>query len=101
MATCPERHPRALDGHRRRPRPRPAGWQEAMDRDPSEQVLRRAGFAYEGESEFSVAHRWSLESLTGLVYSGSSLNREALGERVDDFEADLRGQLLSCCPDGV
>ena len=79
----------------------PAGWQEAMDRDPSEQVLRRAGFAYEGESEFSVAHRWSLESLTGLVYSTSSLNREALGERVDDFEADLRGQLLSCCPDGV
>ena len=26
---------------------------------------------------------------------------EALGEHAFDFEADLRGQLLSCCPDGV
>ena len=79
----------------------PAGWEEQMDRDPSKDVLERVGFTYEGEFEFSVPERWSIESLAGFVYSTSFLNREALGNHADSFSADLRIRLLDICPDGV
>ena len=79
----------------------PEGWQEVIDRDPHERVLRRAGLSYEGEFEFSLVERWSVESLTGFVYSTSFLNRAVLGHHADAFEHDLRRQLLACCPGGV
>jgi SAM-dependent methyltransferase len=79
----------------------PEGWEEAIDRDPHEQVLRRAGLSYEGSFEFSVVVRWSVESLIGLVYSTSFLNRTVLEHHVAAFEDDLRSRLLGCCPDGV
>ncbi|MDH3681034.1 MAG: class I SAM-dependent methyltransferase [Acidimicrobiia bacterium] len=79
----------------------PPGWEQAMDEDPHEQVLRRAGLAYEGSFGFSVVERWSIESLIGFVYSTSFLNRAALGDGADAFERDLRGQLLACRPDGI
>ena len=79
----------------------PAGWEQAMDRDPHMAVLRRAGLTYEGKFEFSVVEGWSVESLIGWVYSTSFLNRGALGDRADAFESDLRDKLLDCCPDGV
>lgn len=79
----------------------PAGWEEAIDRDPHEQVLRRAGLTYEGMFEFSSVERWSVESLIGFTYSTSFLNRAVLGSYVEAFEDDLRRRLLACCPDGV
>jgi SAM-dependent methyltransferase len=79
----------------------PEGWEQAIERDPHPQVLRRAGLVYERLHEVVVAHRWSVESLVGFVYSTSFLNRVALGTHVDAFEADLRRELLACCPDGV
>ena len=72
-----------------------------MDLDPHEQVLRRAGLAYEGLFEFSLVERWTVDSLIGFVYSTSFLNRAVLEHRVGAFENDLRSQLLGCCPDGV
>jgi ubiquinone/menaquinone biosynthesis C-methylase UbiE len=78
----------------------PAGWEAAMDQDPHEQVLRRAGFRYDGRFEFSVKQTWTVEALTGFVYSTSFLNREALGEELLLFERDLAEQLLSYEPDG-
>ena len=79
----------------------PEGWEQAMDRDPHEQVLLRAGLSYAGLFEHSVVERWSIESIIGFVYSTSSLNRAVLEHHVDAFENDLRRQLLVCCPDGV
>jgi SAM-dependent methyltransferase len=79
----------------------PEGWEQAIDRDPHEQVLRRAGLSYEGLFEFSHVEQWTVESLTGFVYSTSFLNRVVLGHHVDAFEDDLDRQLLACCPDGV
>jgi SAM-dependent methyltransferase len=79
----------------------PEGWEQAMDRNPHEQVLRRAGLSYEGSFEHSVVERWSIESLAGFVYSTSDLNRTVLQDRADAFERDLRRRLLGCCPDGV
>jgi len=79
----------------------PEGWEEAIDRDPHEQVLRRAGFTYEGMFEFSAVERWTVESLVGFTYSTSFLNRAVLGRQAAAFEEELRGQLLACRPDGV
>lgn len=62
----------------------PAGWQEAMDRDPHDAVLRRAGLVYEGPTELTVSQRWTVESLTGFMYSTSFLNRTALGPHTAD-----------------
>jgi SAM-dependent methyltransferase len=79
----------------------PEGWEAAIDRDPHEQVLRRAGLVYEGQFEFSQVQRWTVDSLIGFVYSTSFLNRAVLAHDVDAFEADLRERLLACCADGV
>jgi SAM-dependent methyltransferase len=79
----------------------PEGWEKAMEQDPHEMVLRRAGLSYEGKFEFSVVERWSVDSLIGFVYSTSFLNRTVLAHHAGAFESDLRTQLLACCPDGV
>ena len=79
----------------------PEGWEKAMEQDPHEMVLRRAGLSYEGKFEFSLVERWSVESLIGFVYSTSFLNRTVLAHHAGPFESDLRTQLLACCPDGV
>jgi SAM-dependent methyltransferase len=79
----------------------PEGWEEAIDRDPHEQVLRRAGLTYEGMFEFSWVERWTVESLIGFTYSTSFLNRAVVGRQAAAFEEDLRAQLLACRPDGV
>lgn len=79
----------------------PAGWEEAMARDPHDQVLRRAGLRYEGKFEFSVVKQWDVDSLIGFVYSTSLLNRGVVGDRAAEFERDVRARLLACCPDGV
>lgn len=73
----------------------PPGWEAAMDRDPHEQVLGRAGFDYVGRFEFSVPQTWTIEMLRGFVYSTSFLNCEALGDKVSAFEQDLSERLLS------
>lgn len=78
----------------------PAGWQDAMSRDPHDQVLQRAGLLYEGKCQYSVVVRWSVESLIGFVYSTSFLNRSVLKQQAGTFEADLRERLLHCQPDG-
>ena len=79
----------------------PDGWMEAIDRDPHEQVLTRAGLEYEGKFEFRVPHRWTLDDLVGYCYSTSFLSLAALGAHAEAFEDDLRARLLACQPDGV
>lgn len=79
----------------------PDGWQAAMERDPHEHVLRRAGLAYEGRSEVPVVERWTVESLLGFVSTTSFLNRAVLGHHAAAFERDLRARLLACRADGA
>jgi len=78
----------------------PQGFEEAMRHDPHESVLRRAGFDYVGKFEFPVEQSWSLEELTGYMYSTSLLNRAVLRERCAAFEEDLAGRLLEVDPTG-
>ena len=79
----------------------PTGWEEALTRDPNPRVLERAGLTFVGAFDFAIEHVWSVETLTGLVYSTSFLNRVALGDHVDEFEQDLARRLLACEPAGV
>lgn len=79
----------------------PVGWEAAIDRDPHAEVLRRVGLRNEQPFECTVSHRWTVESLTGFMYSTSFLNRVALGERTDEFGRDLRAALLAAQPDGI
>jgi SAM-dependent methyltransferase len=57
----------------------PAGWEEAMAREPHEQILRQAGFEYVGLLEFPAQQTWDARSLCGFVYSTSFLSQEVLG----------------------
>lgn len=79
----------------------PVDWEEAIDRDPHADVLRRAGLDYEGSFEFATTLRWSVDSLMGFIASTSFLNRSVVGSAQHAFETDIRGQLLACQPDGV
>jgi ubiquinone/menaquinone biosynthesis C-methylase UbiE len=69
--------------------------------DPHTNVLASAGFTIVGEFEFATPHEWSVESLTGFMYSTSVLSQPALGPNVPAFERDLRERLLAVEPDGV
>lgn len=79
----------------------PAGWVQAMEQVPHEQVLRQAGFDYAGKHEFTVEWRWTIETLIGFVYSTSILNRHALADRAAEFERDLAGRLAPLATDGA
>ena len=79
----------------------PAGWKSAMDSHPSSQVLTEAGFEYLGRFAFEVEQTWTIETLTGLVYSTSFLNRKVLGDHVARFEQDVADLLSGCDPSGV
>ena len=57
--------------------------------------------AYQGKVEFPVVMAWTVDSLIGVVYSTSFLNRGVLHGRIDAFERDLQMRLLNCSLDGV
>jgi SAM-dependent methyltransferase len=78
----------------------PAGWEEALDRDPNARVLERAGFEFIGDFTFSHQSVWTVETLIGFTYSTSFLSREVVGPFARDFETDMSARLLRCHPDG-
>ena len=68
----------------------PDGWRNAIDEDPNENVLRRAGFRSFERLEFVANARWTVERLLGFVYSTSFLNRTVLGPEQSRFEQAWR-----------
>jgi SAM-dependent methyltransferase len=68
----------------------PRGWREAMEDEPTADVLERAGLVYEGTFTFPVILTWTIDSLIGFVYSTSTLNRIVLQDHVREFENDIR-----------
>lgn len=79
----------------------PVGFEEAMEQLPHDEILRRAGFDYTGRFEFSVEHEWSVDELTGFMFSTSLLNRAVLGDRAGEFAADMAARLRAVEPVGV
>ena len=60
-----------------------------------EQVLRAAGFVDVGSQRFLVPYVWSLDAITGYLFSTSVASPHALGDRAAGFETDLRRTLLA------
>lgn len=79
----------------------PAGFGQAMAEMPHTAILAAAGFTIVGAFKFPVPYEWTVEKLTGFMYSTSFLSREALGCHVHPFESDLRERLMAVHADGV
>jgi hypothetical protein len=79
----------------------PANVYQHLAEEPHTKVLASAGFTIVGEFEFASSHEWSVEKLTGFMYSTSILSQRALGRDVEAFESDLRERLLAVEPKGV
>ena len=71
----------------------PPGYEQDRRDRPDRAVLAEAGFELLGEHLFPAAHAWTIETITGLVFSTSVLSRAALGGRAKDLAADLRREL--------
>ena len=54
-----------------------------------------------GDFDFPTPHEWTVEQLTGFMYSTSVFSQDALGSNVQAFERDLRARLLDVEPEGV
>jgi ubiquinone/menaquinone biosynthesis C-methylase UbiE len=79
----------------------PANLYQHLAEEPHTTVLASAGFTIVGEFEFETPYEWSVEKLTGFMYSTSVLSQPALGRNVRAFERDLRERLLAVEPEGV
>ena len=79
----------------------PADLEEHLTQLPHVTVLADAGFDVVGRYEFVEIHDWTLAELAGLVYSTSLLPRVVLGDRVGEFETDLRERLLAVEPSSI
>ena len=79
----------------------PANLYQHLAEEPHTNVLVSAGFTIVGEFEFEIPYEWSVEKLTGFMYSTSILSQPALGQNVQAFESDLRERLLAVQPEGV
>jgi SAM-dependent methyltransferase len=81
-------------------------WTDHTLRDPNERnwegpvdALRAAGLIVD-EHEYAVERVWTCDSIVGFMFSTSIASRRVLGDAAGRFEADLRGALLECEPDG-
>ena len=79
----------------------PPGWEEVRRRRPDQVVLEAAGFEVLGSYRFPTAHLWTIEALTGLVYSTSMLPRAVLGAELPAFEREVARTLEPYAADGV
>jgi ubiquinone/menaquinone biosynthesis C-methylase UbiE len=65
-----------------------------------EAALMRSRFAIAEYHEFASEMEFDIDSILGRLYSKSGNLRALLGDRVDEFEAELRAALLRVRPDG-
>lgn len=72
-----------------RPPSRPRG------SDHDRKVLTMFGFEDMGAYDFAHPYVWTLDSILGNLRSTSKLSRRALGLEVEQFESDLRRELLA------
>jgi ubiquinone/menaquinone biosynthesis C-methylase UbiE len=79
----------------------PENLAQHLAEEPNAAVLAAAGLTIVGQYEFEMPHAWSLETLTGYMYSTSILSHQALGSNVEAFERDLHKRLLDVEPEGV
>lgn len=66
-----------------------------------EAYLQRSRFSGLIEHTELFEVEWTVESITGNLYSMSFCNRKLLGERAEAFERDLRSAMLEVEPSGI
>ena len=79
----------------------PANLYEHLEEESHTNVLASAGFTIVGAFDLEIPYEWSVETLTGFVYSTSVLSQPALGRNVQAFESDLRERLQAVAPEGI
>lgn len=68
--------------------------------EQGELKLREKGFAEVASHEFHVPHDWTVESITGHLFSTSFCSRRVLGDSAGAFSAELSAALLAHDPAG-
>lgn len=66
-----------------------------------EQALTRNGWNVELNRDYPQTLEWDIDSVIGHLWSTSFANRKLLGKRAEQFEAELREELLTLHPDGI
>jgi SAM-dependent methyltransferase len=66
-----------------------------------QQSLRRNGWTVDVERAYEVALEWEIDSIIGHLWSTSFASRVLFGEKVGDFEKELRAELLQLNRRGV
>lgn len=67
-----------------------------------EQTLERNGWRVElNRRDYPSEYEWNVDSVIGHLWSTSFANRPLLDDQVEQFEAELREELLRLHPDGV
>jgi ubiquinone/menaquinone biosynthesis C-methylase UbiE len=79
----------------------PANLYQHLEEEPHAGIITAAGFTIIGDFEFTMPYAWTVETLTGFMYSTSILSQQALGRNVGAFERDLRARLLAVEPKGL
>jgi hypothetical protein len=66
----------------------------------NERVFKDVGFTDVESYPFVHPYVWTIDSIIGNLFSTSRYSKRMLGEKADDFEADLRQALLDHDPSG-
>jgi trans-aconitate methyltransferase len=77
-----------------------AGFSRWVGGERFQQTLRRNGWDVEVEQDYSVEVVWTIDAIVGHLWSSSFSARPHFGERVDEFERELRAELLALRPEG-
>jgi SAM-dependent methyltransferase len=78
----------------------PRGWDRVRRERPDEAVLADAGLEGVWTYRFPTPHDWTIEALTGFVYSTSALPRAVLGDQAPAFGRELRAAVEPHASDG-
>ncbi|MDP9180630.1 MAG: class I SAM-dependent methyltransferase [Chloroflexota bacterium] len=66
-----------------------------------QETLRRNGWRVEVEQDYDVPIEWTVDTIVGHLWSSSFSARPHFGDRVDEFEREVRAELPLLRPDGV
>ncbi|MCH5584858.1 class I SAM-dependent methyltransferase [Shimazuella sp. AN120528] len=73
---------------------------EAMNRKPSHQiVVKEEGFKNVEMQKYPIVQTWDLERIMGYLYSSSFAAKELFGDRLPEFDREVREALQTFSPD--
>ncbi|MFA5048019.1 MAG: class I SAM-dependent methyltransferase [Patescibacteria group bacterium] len=70
-------------------------------KDRFEDIIDRSPFGRHEEWTHEYEQSWTLDSVIGYLYSTSFAARRLFGDQIDDFEQELKTELLRLEPNGI